>query len=194
MIVGVGEEHNRPLIGTSIADLAEETGKPWAQAVLDLLVDEGNVGMVYFAMSEENVRELLRQPWMKFGSDSGVWDPERATGMTHPRGYGTYPRILGKYVRAEGVLPLEDAVRKMTSAVADRVGLEGRGLVREGYFADLVVFDPAAIQELATFTEPHQLSWGIEYLFVNGDPVLAEGRYTGATPGRFLRGPGARNR
>lgn len=193
MMVGLSEPENRELVGRTLAELAEMKGKPWAEAVLDLLIEEGNVGMVYFAMNEENVRELLRQPWMKFGSDSGVWDPERATGMTHPRGYGTYPRILGQYVRAEGVLALEDAVRKMTSAVADRVGLRERGLVREGYFADLVVFNPDGIQEVATFTDPHRLSWGVTHLLVNGEAVIRDGRYTGAFPGRFLRGPGARN-
>jgi dihydroorotase/N-acyl-D-amino-acid deacylase len=112
--------------------------------------------------------------------------------MTHPRGYGTYPRILGRYVREQGVLSLEDAVRKMTWAVASRVGLEDRGLVQDGFFADLVVFDPDRIRERATFTNPHRLSTGIRHLFVNGQAVLRNGRETGARPGRFLRGPGAR--
>ncbi|MEJ2538430.1 MAG: D-aminoacylase [Gemmatimonadota bacterium] len=191
MMVGLSSA-NRELTGHTLAELAEMRGTPWAEAVLDLLVEEGNVGMVYFAMSEENVEELLTLPWMKFGSDSGVHDPKNATGMTHPRGYGTYPRILGRYVRDEGVLPLEEAVRKMTSAVADRVGLEARGLLREGWYADVVVFDPATIAEVATFTEPHQLSRGVRHLFVNGEGVIREGRFTGASPGRFLRGPGAR--
>jgi dihydroorotase/N-acyl-D-amino-acid deacylase len=192
MIVGVSEPENRDLIGRTLAELAERRARPWAEAVLDLLVEEGNVGMVYFAMDEANVRELLRQPWMKFGSDSGVWDPETAEGMTHPRGYGTYPRILGRYVRDEGVLGLEEAIRKMTSAVADRVGLRDRGLVREGHRADLVVFDEAGIAEVASFTDPHRLSQGVRYLFVNGIAVIRQGAYTGALPGRFLRGPGAR--
>ncbi len=191
MMVGLSRSYNQRLVGKTLADLAEMTGKPWAEAVLDLLVDEGNVGMVYFAMSEANVRTLLAQPWMKFGSDSGVWDPDVATGMTHPRGYGTYTRILGTYVREEGVLTLEDAIRKMTWAVADRVGLRERGLIREGFFADLVVFDPETIAERASFTDPHRLSEGVVHLFVNGQGVIREGRETGARPGRFLRGPGA---
>lgn len=191
MIVAVSRPENRHLVGRTVLELAELRRLPWPEAVVELLVEEGNVGMVYFAMAEENVRELLRQPWMKFGSDAGVFDPERAGGMTHPRAYGTYPRILGRYVRLEGVLPLEEAVRKMTWAVTSRVGLTDRGLVRAGFLADLVVFRPEAIREMATFTEPHQLAWGVEHVLVNGRPVLRDGSYTGALPGRFLPGPGA---
>jgi len=190
MIVGVSDA-NRDLVGASLADLAERRGKPWAEAVIDLLVEEGNASMVYFAMSDENVRAKLRLPWIKIGSDAGARDPERASGMTHPRTYGTYPRILGQYVREEGVLTLEEAVRKMTSAVTDRVGLVRRGQVREGWFADLVVFDAETIREVTTYTDPHRLSEGVVHLLVNGVPVLLGGERTGALPGRFLRGPGA---
>jgi len=193
MIVGVSSA-NRDLIGASLADLAERRGLPWADAVVDLLVEEGNAGMVYFAMSDENVRKKLRQPWIKIGSDAGARDPATATGMTHPRTYGTYPRILGLYVREEGVIGLEEAVRKMTSAVTDRVGLEKRGLLREGYHADLVIFDPETIGEMTTYTDPHRLSEGIEHVFVNGVPVMLDGELTDARPGRFLRGPGAVSR
>jgi dihydroorotase/N-acyl-D-amino-acid deacylase len=157
-----------------------------------LLADSSRVGMVFFAMDEENVRVQLGLPWIKFGSDSGSWDPERARSMTHPRSYGTYPRILGRYVREEGALGLEDAIRKMTSAVADRVGLRERGQVRSGFFADLVVFDEARVAETATFTDPHNLAEGVVHLFVNGQPVISDGQVTELTPGRFLRGPGAR--
>lgn len=191
MVVGVREDRNRWMIGRSLAEVAEAQGVPWTRAVLDLLVDEGNASMVYFAMSEENVRRLLTLPWIKIGSDGGVWNPEVATAMTHPRAYGTYPRILGRYARDEGLLTLEEAIRKMTWSVASRVGLRDRGLVREGMAADLVIFDPAEIRETATFTEPHQLAVGVRHLLVNGEPVIREGRYTGALPGRFLRGPGA---
>jgi len=190
MIVGVSPA-NRDLVGASLADLATRRGKPWAEAVIDLLVEEGNASMVYFAMSDENVRKKLAIPWIKIGSDAGARDPERASGMTHPRAYGTYPRILGQYVREEGVVPLEDAIRKMTSAVMDRVGLKERGLVREGYFADLVLFDAERIREVTTYTDPHRLSEGVVHLLVNGVPVIEDGRMTGAMPGRFLRGPGA---
>jgi len=190
MIVGVSDR-NRDLIGATLADLADRRGLPWAEAVIDLLIDEGNAGMVYFAMSDENVRKKLRQPWIKIGSDSGVRDPTTAIGMTHPRTYGTYPRILGLYVREEGVIGLEEAVRKMTSAVTDRVGLNERGLLREGYFADLVIFDSERIGEVTTYTDPHRLSRGIEHVLVNGVPVMVDGELTDARPGRFLRGPGA---
>jgi dihydroorotase/N-acyl-D-amino-acid deacylase len=190
MIVGVSGD-NADLIGATLADLADRRGKPWAEAVIDLLIEEGNAGMVYFAMSDENVREKLRQPWIKIGSDSGARDPATATGMTHPRTYGTYPRILGLYVREEGVIGLEEAVRKMTSAVTDRVGLERRGLLREGYYADVVIFDPETIGEVTTYTDPHRLSEGVSEVLVNGVPVMLGGVLTDARPGRFLRGPGA---
>ena len=193
MIVGVSAA-NADLTGASLADLAERRGKPWAEAVIDLLIEEGNAGMVYFAMSDENVREKLRQPWIKIGSDAGARDPATATGMTHPRTYGTYPRILGQYVRDEGVIGLEDAVRKMTSAVTDRVGLDRRGLLREGWFADVVIFDPETIGEVTTYTDPHRLSEGITDVLVNGVPVMLDGVLTDARPGRFLRGPGATTR
>jgi dihydroorotase/N-acyl-D-amino-acid deacylase len=193
MIVGVSSD-NADLIGATLEDLADRRGKSWAEAVIDLLIEEGNAGMVYFAMSDENVREKLRQPWIKIGSDSGARDPASATGMTHPRTYGTYPRILGQYVREEGVIGLEDAIRKMTSAVTDRVGLDRRGLLREGYHADVVVFDPETIGELTTYTDPHRLSQGVSEVLVNGVPVLLDGVLTDARPGRFLRGPGAPGR
>ena len=193
MIVGVGPAELRRFQGQMLADVARERGTPWIDTAMDLILENGGgLGMVYFAMSEDNVQEQLAKPWMKFGSDSGSRDPDRATSMTHPRTYGTYPRILGAYVRDAGALPLEDAIRKMTSAVADRVGLRDRGQLRPSFFADVVVFDEDTIRENATFTEPHQLSSGVVHLFVNGVPVLRDGEFTGASPGRFLRGPGAR--
>jgi dihydroorotase/N-acyl-D-amino-acid deacylase len=193
MIVGLSRDSLAYLQGTRLSELAESRGVHWVTAAMDLLLaDSSRVGMVFFAMDEENVREQLGLPWIKFGSDAGSWDPERARNMTHPRSYGTYPRILGRYVREEGALELEDAIRKMTSAVADRVGLRDRGQVREGFFADLVIFDEDRIAETATFTDPHNLAEGVVHLFVNGRPVISHGRVTGLTPGRFLRGPGAR--
>lgn len=191
MIVGVSHR-NRDLLGKTVADLARRRGERWPHAVMDLLVEEGSVGMVYFAMSEENVRRQLDVPWMKFGTDANVWDPETAGGMTHPRGYGTYPRILGRYVRDEEILTLEEAIRKMTWAVARRLGLSGRGQVQEGFYADLVVLDPATVYETATFTEPHRLARGVRHLFVNGRAVISDGEATDERPGRFLKGPGAR--
>lgn len=193
MIVGLGRDSLKHLQGTRLSDLAAAKGVPWAVAAMDLLrADSSRVGMVFFAMDEDNVRRQLRVPWIKFGSDAGSWDPETARSMTHPRSYGTYPRILGRYVRDQEALELEEAIRKMTSAVADRVGLRDRGQLRGGFMADIVVFDPARVRETATFTDPHQLAEGVVHLFVNGRPVIFGGEYTGAMPGRFLRGPGAR--
>ncbi len=191
LITSVNTRENLDMQGKTLADLAEARGKPWAEATLDFLAEEGNAGMVYFAMSEENVRRKLQLPWMKFGTDAGIRDPTSPGGMTHPRTYGTYPKILGQYVRDEGVISLEDAIRKATQAVARRVGLEGRGELAPGYFADLVVFDPATIREVGSYTRPHALAEGVRHLLVNGSFVIEAGEYTGAKPGRFLRGPGA---
>ena len=132
----------------------------------------------------------LRRPWVIIGTDAGSVDPDSAQGLVHPRAYGSYPRILGRYVREEGVLTLEDAVRKMTSAVAERLSLRDRGQLREGMYADIVVFDPATIIDRASFAQPHQLSTGVRDVLVNGVAVLRDGKHTGATPGKVVRGPG----
>jgi dihydroorotase/N-acyl-D-amino-acid deacylase len=124
---------------------------------------------------------------MKFGTDAGGQDPERARGMTHPRAYGNYTRALGRYVREQGVMSLEEAVRKMTSAVATRLSLHERGVLRPGMFADVVVFDPATIIDRASYESPHQLSAGVRHVLVNGVAVVSDGRHTGATPGRAVR-------
>jgi N-acyl-D-aspartate/D-glutamate deacylase len=149
---------------------------------------------MYFGMSEENVALQLQQPWNKVSTDAGGLDPVWAAegGPTHPRAYGTYPRVLGKYVREEGVLTWEDAIRKMSSAVADRLSLRDRGLLRAGCCADIVVFDPETVSDQATFEEPHQVSVGIRDVWVNGVRVLENERHTGALPGRIVDGPGRR--
>jgi dihydroorotase/N-acyl-D-amino-acid deacylase len=154
------------------------------------LAEKGELGKINFSMSEENVAMQLKRPWVVIGSDAGGQDPDSATGLVHPRSYGTFARVLGKYVRTDSVLTLEDAVRKMTSATAGRLMLHDRGLLREGMFADVVVFDPATIIDHATFEKPHQLSTGVQYVFVNGVAVVSDGKHTGAKPGRVVRGPG----
>ena len=180
-------------VGRRLAEIAAEMGVDWVDAAIELLLmTEGNAGMVVFMMAEENVALQLRQPWIKIGTDAGGHDPDSATGMVHPRSYGTYPRILGRYVRDEGVITLEDAVRKMTSAVAIRLSIDNRGLLQVGMYADVVVFDPATVADRATFEEPHQLSVGVEEVFVNGVAVLRGGVHTGAKPGRIVRGAGYR--
>jgi dihydroorotase/N-acyl-D-amino-acid deacylase len=134
----------------------------------------------------------MQQPWMKFGTDAGGVDPDSARGLVHPRAYGNYPRILGRYVRERGVLTLEEAVRKMSSAVATRLSIGDRGLLRPGMWADVVIFDPATVSDHATFERPHQLSTGIRDVYVNGIAVVRNGRPTGSKPGRIVRGPGWR--
>jgi dihydroorotase/N-acyl-D-amino-acid deacylase len=178
--------------GKRIAEIAAEMKKDWANTVIDvLLATDAKVGMLVFMMSEENVEMQMQQPWIKFGTDADGWDPDSASkGLTHPRAYGTFPRILGHYVRDRKVMPLEDAVRKASSAVAARLSIPDRGLLKEGMYADVVVFDPATIADKADFLQPHQLSVGMQHVFVNGVQVVADGKHTGAKPGRIVRGPG----
>jgi len=142
--------------------------------------------------SEDNVKLQLRQPWLKFGTDASGLDPDNVHSLAHPRSYGNMTRVLGHYVREEHVLTLEDAIRKMTSSTANRLSIPDRGLVKEGFFADLVLFDPATIADRATYENPHQLSVGIQEVIVNGIAVVHDGKVTGAKPGRIVRGPGYR--
>ena len=184
-------EENKPFAGKRLTEIAAAKGKDWVDTALDLiLADRRRVETIYFLMTEDNVKLQLKQPWMKFGTDAGGFDPDSARGLTHPRAYGNYTRILGKYVRDEQVLPLEDAIRKMSSAVATRLGIQDRGVLREGLFADVVVFDPATVADRATFEMPHQLSVGVQHVFVNGQAVVRDAKHTGALPGRIVRGPG----
>ena len=150
---------NGKYAGKRLAEIAAERGRTWLDTAMDLILAERQrVDTIYFMMSEENVKLQLRQPWIKIGTDACGHDPDKPPGLVHPRSYGTYPRILGKYVREEQVLSLEDAVRKMTSAVASRLSIRDRGLLREGFAADLVIFDPATIGDRATYEAPHQVS------------------------------------
>ncbi|RMH16980.1 MAG: D-aminoacylase, partial [Gemmatimonadetes bacterium] len=191
LVLGLRKPENRAYAGRTLADIAAERGSDWIDTAMDLVLSERQeIGTIYFLMSEDNVRLQLRQPWIKFGTDAGGVDPESTRTLVHPRAYGTFPRILGRYVRDEGVLPLEDAVRKMTSAVAARLHLRDRGLVKPGFFADLVIFDPETVGDEATYQEPHRVSLGIRDVFVNGVAVVRDGRHTGAKPGRVVRGPG----
>ncbi|MBI2614193.1 MAG: D-aminoacylase [Gemmatimonadetes bacterium] len=191
LVLGLLKPENQVHAGKRLSEIAAAVGKDWLETAMDLLLaEEQRIGTIYFMMSEDNVKLQLTQPWLKFGTDAGGADPDSARGLTHPRAYGTYPRILGKYVRDEGVLTLEDAVRKATSAVATRLSIQDRGVLREGFYADVVVFDPTTIADRATFEEPHQLSVGVRDVFVNGVGVVRGGRHTGSRPGRVVRGPG----
>jgi N-acyl-D-amino-acid deacylase len=182
---------NKKWAGHRLSEVMASNGKDWLDAVMDLLLTEHqDIGTIFFLMSEDNVAMQLKQPWIKIGTDAEGPDPDSTTEFTHPRSYGTYPRILGKYVRDEHVLTLEDAIRKMSGAVADRLLIRDRGLLREGMFADVVVFDPATIQEHSTYEKPNQGSTGVREVFVNGVEVIRDGKHTGAKPGRVVRGPG----
>jgi dihydroorotase/N-acyl-D-amino-acid deacylase len=177
--------------GRLLSDIATDLGMPWAEAVVHLITTEGrDLSKINFTMSEDNVRMQIRYPFVVIGTDAGGVDPDSTKSVVHPRAYGTYPRILGRYVREQKLLTLEDAVRKMTSGVALRLGLHDRGTLRAGAMADIVVFDDASIIDLATPDKPHQRSKGVEQVWVNGVRVLRDGRHTNATPGRALRGPG----
>ncbi|HSH46774.1 MAG TPA: D-aminoacylase, partial [Longimicrobiales bacterium] len=194
LLLGLNEPENERYIGMRLSEVAESRGdEHWVDAAMDLLaVEEQRIGTIFFMMSEENVALKLQQPWIKFGTDAGGMDPETATGLTHPRAYGTFPRILGRYVREQGVLPLEDAIRKMSSAVATRLSIQDRGLLREGMYADVVIFDPQTVRDRATYEEPHQLSVGVRDVLINGAFAVRNGTHTGARPGMVLRGPGYR--
>jgi dihydroorotase/N-acyl-D-amino-acid deacylase len=193
MVLGFQQPENARYMGMRLSEVAEAMGTDWVEAAMDLLVSEQQrIGTIFFMMSEENVRLGLAQPWIKFGTDAGGMDPATATGLAHPRGYGTFPRILGRYVREQGVMPLEEAVRKMTSAVATRLSIADRGVLRAGMYADIVAFDPETVIDRATFEEPHQVSAGIDHVWVNGQAVVRDGTHTGATPGQIVRGPGYR--
>jgi N-acyl-D-amino-acid deacylase len=150
------------------------------------------VGTVYFMISEDNIRKQIKLPWVSFGSDAGSMAPEPpfTKSSTHPRAYGNFSRLLGKYVRDEKVIPLEEAVRRLSGLPATNLELDRRGFLKEGMFADVVVFDPATIADRATFDNPHQYAVGMKHVFVNGVQVLQDGEHTGAKPGRALWGPG----
>jgi dihydroorotase/N-acyl-D-amino-acid deacylase len=193
MVVGFKKPEYQKFEGKRLSEIAQALGKDWAEVIIDLNVEENlGLGELLFLMSEDNIKLQLEQPWIKFGTDAGSSDPASATGMIHPRTYGNFPRLFAKYVREERVIPLEDAVRKASSAVAARLNLTDRGVIKIGLKADVIVFDPATIKDNATFEKPHQLSTGVRDMFVNGVAVLRNGEHTGAKPGVVVRGPGYR--
>ncbi len=193
LLAGFRNEKLRPLTGKTLAAVAAERGISPEETALDLVIeDESRVDTVYFLMSEENVRKQIALPWLSFGSDAASLAPEGVflKFNPHPRAYGNFARLLGKFVRDGQVIPLQEAIRKLTSLPAENLGLKDRGRLREGYFADVVIFDPESIQDHATFEQPHQYSTGVRHVFVNGVQVLRDGEHTGARPGRVVRGPG----
>jgi N-acyl-D-amino-acid deacylase len=191
LLLGFEKPENKKYMGRYLGDVSTELGKDWIETAFDLVLTERQrIGTIFFLMSEENVAMQIGQPWIKFGTDAGGLDPATAQGLSHPRAYGTFTRVLGKYVREEGATTLEEAVRKMSSAVATRLHIRDRGLLVPGLYADVVVFDPETVGDVATYEEPHQISLGVNHVFVNGVEVVDHGRHTGAKPGRAVRGPG----
>ena len=191
MVVGLTKPELAKYEGWRLDRIAADRGRPWAETLVDLVdAEDGRVGKITFSMSDQNVAMQLRRPWVVIASDAEAHDPATARGLAHPRAYGTFARVLGRYVRDERLFSLEEAVRRMTSAVAARIGVTDRGLVRPGMFADLAVFDPATIADRATYERPHQLAVGVQHVLVNGTEVWRDGAATGATPGRALRGSG----
>ena len=168
-------------------------GKDPVETIMDLLLeDRSRIGTIYFLMSEDNIKKQIRQPWVSFGSDAASIAAEGVfiKSAAHPRAYGNFARLLGKYVRDEKVISLTEAVRRLTSLPATNLGLNHRGLLENGMFADVVIFDPQTIGDRATFENPHQYSVGVRDVFVNGVQVLKDGEHTGVKPGRALWGPG----
>jgi N-acyl-D-amino-acid deacylase len=193
LLIEFKRDELKPLIGKTLAEVSAMRGSDPAATAIDLVLeDNSRVGVCYFMMSEDNVRKKVAQPWVSFGSDEEASATEGVflESNNHPRAFGTFARVLGKYSRDEKVVPLEEAVRRMTSFPAANIGIRDRGQLTEGYFADVVIFDPESIQDHATFEEPHQYATGVEHVFVNGGHVVANGEHTGATPGRVVRGPG----
>jgi len=193
LLVGFKSEKLKPLTGKTLAAVAEMRGKDPISTIMDLISeDESRIGTIYFEMSEENIKKELAKPWISFGSDEASQAPEGVflKSNPHPRAYGNFARVLGKYVRDEKVIPMTEAIRRLSGLPATNLGLDHRGFIKEGMFADVVLFDPATIADRATFEKPHQYAVGVKHVFVNGVQVLRDGEHTGAKPGRALWGPG----
>ncbi len=193
LLIAFRQEHLKPLTGRTLAEVAAMRGTPPEDTAMDLVIeDDSRVGAVFFSMSEDNIRRQIQRPWMSFCSDGGSVS---AAGVflkrnRHPRTYGAFARLLGRYVRDEKLIPLEQAVRRLTGLPAANLKLTDRGRLIPGYLADVVVFDPQAIRDNATYDRPHQYATGVREVLVNGAPVIRDGEHTGALPGRVVRGPG----
>jgi N-acyl-D-amino-acid deacylase len=191
--IGFQNAKLRPLAGKRLPEIAAMRGTPPEETAIDLIVEDGSrVSTMFHSMLEDNIRAGLKQPWMSFGSDASAIsaEPPFTDTPVHPRTYGNFARLLGRYVREERLISLAEAVRKLTSLPASNLRIADRGLLKAGKFADIAVFDPAAVADRATYEDPHQYSVGMRHVLVNGVPVLSDGEHTGATPGRFVPGPG----
>lgn len=197
LLVGFKNDTLKPLTGKTLAEVARARGKSPEETAVDLVIEDGSrVDTVYFLMSEENVRKQIKLPWVSFNSDAASLAPEGVflRSNPHPRAYGNFARLLGKYVREEKLISLEEAVRRLTSFPAETFKLDRRGALQPGHFADIVVFDPVKIHDHATFEKPHQYATGVSDVFVNGVQVIKDGEHTGAKPGQVVRGPGWKGR
>jgi N-acyl-D-amino-acid deacylase len=193
LLVGFKSDKLKPLTGKTLAEIAQMRAKDPVETLMDLIAeDESRIDTVYFVMSEGNVRKKMSKPWISFGSDEASQAPEGVLlkSNPHPRAYGNFARVLGKYVREEKVVSLAEAIHRLSGLPATNLGLDHRGFLKEGMFADVVVFDPGTIADRATFARPHQYAVGAKDVFVNGHQVLKDSEHTGATPGRALWGPG----
>jgi N-acyl-D-amino-acid deacylase len=193
LMIGFKSEALKPLTGKTVAEVAAMRGTTPEETILDLIVEDGSrIETVYFSQSEDIVRRAVALPWVSFNSDEASLAPEGVflKRNPHPRAYGSFARVLGKYVRDEQVITLEDAIRKLAALPAQTMRIDRRGELKQGFYADVVVFDPETIQDHATFVQPHQYATGMVHVFVNGEQVLKNGEHTGATPGRVVRGPG----
>jgi N-acyl-D-amino-acid deacylase len=193
LLVSFANDSLKKFTGKTLSEVATLHGKSAEETILDLVItDSTRVGTVYFMMSEENIKKQIRLPYVSFGSDAASQAPEGVflKSSPHPRAYGNFARLLSKYVRDEGVISLQEAIRRLTSLPASNLKVKKRGQLLPGFFADLVVFDAAKIKDHATFDNPHQFATGVIHVFVNGEQVLSEGEHTGAVPGRIVRGPG----
>jgi N-acyl-D-amino-acid deacylase len=196
LLVGFKQEALKPLTGKTLAEVAKMRGKSPEETAMDLVIeDDSRVDTVYFLMSEDNIRKQMRLPWVSFDSDAASLAPEGVflKSNPHPRAYGNFARLLGRYVREEKLISLEEGIRRLTTLPAANLKLQRRGALKIDHYADVVVFDPRTIQDHATFDKPHQYSTGMKHVFVNGAQVLKDGEHTGLTPGRFIRGPGYRS-
>jgi len=193
LLVGFKNPELRKYIGKRLNEVASSLNKSPKETMIDLIVeDNSRIQVVYFSMSEENIKKKIVQPWMSFCSDAGSYSAEGVflKQSTHPRAYGSFIRVLGKFSRDEGLFPLEEGIRRLSHLPAQNLKIKNRGLLRSGYYADIVIFDPDQVRDLATFKQPHQYATGVVHVFVNGEQVLSNGEHTGATPGRFVKGPG----
>ena len=197
LVVGFKQDSLKKFIGKSLAEVARIRGKSAEETAMDLIVqDSTRVDCIFFLMDENNIKKQIAIPWLSFGSDEGSYEPAGVflKSNPHPRAYGNFSRLLGKYVREEKVISLQEAIRKLTKLPATNLKIEKRGELKKGNYADIVIFHPGKIKDNASFEKPHQYAEGMMHVFVNGKMVLKDGQHTGAMPGRFIKGPGAKTR